>query len=913
MVREFWSRMRFLFAGKRRRDVDDEIAFHMERQVEANVAAGMSVKEARRQAGIAFGGRERAREQCRGERPAWTLELLLRDVRFAMRGLLRNPGLTVVAVLTLALAIGANTTIFSLLSQALLRALPVHDPQQLVVLSYAGSHEGHTHSDGGNTPGHRHEFSYPMYRDLRDRNAVLSGLIASAASEVGVTWNDRAEAVTAEMVTGNYFNVLGVRPALGRLLAASDETAEGANAVAVLSFEYWRTHLGEAPVEGRTLLMNGSPFTIVGVAAPGFRSMVWGRTPDVYVPMTMQKTVLPEWKFIADHNSYWIEVVGRLKAGVSAEQAAAAMNPLFHALREQEFATLHDQTPTARKEYVDGSHLNLEAGARGFSPLREDVRTPLLIMMAMVLLVIAMAIVNVASLLLVRAANRVREFSVRFALGATGAQILRQLLCEGLLLGVAGAALGLAMAPEALRLLIRWMQGGTGDASAFTPSLDWRVFAFTVVAMLVGSVLFSLTPAVQFWNPRLADSLRQQAGGAGGGVGGSLRLRRTCVALQIGFSLLLMVGAGMFVRTIENLRDVNPGFATDHLLSFSISPQLAGYPHAAVAPVELRIIEAVSNLPGIRGVAATNDEELQDDQINGDVYVTGYEAKPNEEDFDAELPSVNAAYHETMGIPLMAGRLFNAQDTATSQKVAIVNESFAKHYFANPQAALGRHTGRPRRPATDALIVGVVADVKHVSVKDPALPTCYTLFQQQERADRLSFYVRTWQSPESAGNMVRAAVAKIDSKLIVADVNTLRGHIDENLLAERTIALLAIVFGGLAALLAGIGLYGILAYSTAQRTREIGIRMALGARRGSVVGLILRETLLLAGCAVGATIPLAVLGARAVRSQLFGVSIADPTVYGMGILGICLVAAVAGFLPARRAASVDPARALRSD
>jgi predicted permease len=468
----------------------------------------------------------------------------------------------------------------------------------------------------------------------------------------------------------------------------------------------------------------------------------------------------------------------------------------------------------------------------------------------------------------------------------------------------------LAIAPEALRLLIRWMQGSTGDASPFMASLDWRVFAFTTAAMLAGSIIFSLAPAVQFWNPRLADALKQQANT---GIGGSLRFRRTCVALQIGFSLLLMVGAGMFVRTIQNLRNVNPGFATDHLLTFGIAPQLAGYPGPAIVPVELRIIDAISSLPGIRGVAATNDDELSDDQIAGDVYVTGYSSRKDEDEFDVELPWVSSGYLQTMGIRLVAGRYFSPNDTATSQKVAVVNESFAKHYFANPQAALGRHLGRPDRPTTDAVIVGVVADVKHTSVKAQPLPTCYTLFHQASRPGRLSFYVRTWQSPESTANSIRAAVANIDSKLIVNNVGTLTEQIDENLLAERTIALLAMVFGGLAALLAGIGLYGILAYSTAQRTREIGIRMALGARRGSVVRLILRETLILAGCAVGATIPLALLGARVVRSQLFGVSFADPAVYLAGILAICLVAMLAGFLPARRAASIDPSRALRTD
>jgi putative ABC transport system permease protein len=909
MLKEWLVRVRYFFGGKRREEVDEELQFHVERQVEANLAAGMSPEEARRQAMIAFGGRERAREQCREERPSWTMELLLRDLRFAVRGLWRNPGLTAAAVLTLALAIGANATIFSLLSQALLRALPVRDPKQLVFLSYAGSHEGHTHSEGGDSTGHRHEFSYPMYRDLRDRNTALSGLIAIATREVGATWNNRAEGVDSEMVTGNYFDVLGVRPAVGRLFGASDETADGANPVVVLSFDYWKTHLSEAPVEGRTLLINGSPFTIVGVAPPGFRSAVWGHTPALYVPITMQRTIEPAWKYLDDHKSYWIAVLGRIKPELTVEQASASLNPLFHALREQEFAGLHDQSPKARKEFVDASHLNLEAGASGFSPTRDALRTPLLTVMGMVLLVIAMAIVNVASLLLVRAADRVREFSVRYAMGATSSQIVRQLLCEGLLLGVAGAVLGLAIAPGALHLLIHWQQGRDTGTPAFTATLDWHVFAFTVAATLLGSLLFSLAPAVQFWNPRLADSLKQQTNT---GMGGSLRFRRTCVALQIGFSLLLMVGAGMFVRTIQNLRKVDPGFATDHLLAFELSPALAGYPGPAVSPTELRVLDSVSQLPGIRSVGATNDMDLADDQIAGDVYVSGITPKPDD-DFDSELPWVSNDYLQTLGIHLVAGRYFEHSDTATSQKVAVVNESFAKHYFAKPQDALGRHTGRPDRPGTDAVIVGIVADVKHTSVRDPALPTCYALFQQADRPGGLIFYVRTWQAPDAAVNSIRAAIANIDSKLIVNGMITMTDQIDDSIVQERTIAMLALVFGVLAALLAGIGLYGILAYSTAQRTREIGIRMALGAQRGSVVGLILRETLLLAGVAVGVTIPLALLGARAVKSQLFGVSIADPVVYAGGILGICLVAGLAGFIPARRAAGIDPARALRTD
>jgi predicted permease len=907
---EIWARVRFFFTGKRRREVDEEIAFHLEREVEANVAAGMTAGEARRRAMIAFGSRERAREECREERPSWELESVWRDVKYGIRGLGRNPGFAIVAVLTLALAIGLNTTIFSLLDQALLQALPVAHPEQLVVLSFAGNQSGHVHSEGGNTAGHNHEFSYPMYKDLRDKNAVFSGLIAEEPSVAGVTWNNHAESVPAELVSGNYFETLGVQPAVGRLFVASDETAPGANPVVVLSFDYWRTHLGEAPVAGKTLLVNGTPFTVMGVAAPGFHSMVWGQTPDIFVPLTEQKAIEPDWDYLNDHSAYWIHVIGRLRPGMTAAQAQASLNTLFLSLREAEFTLLHDQSAKSRVGFIDKAHINLDAGAQGFSPMRGDVQMPLTIMMGMVLLVIAMAVVNVASLLLVRAAGRSQEFAVRYALGATTGQVLRQLLSEGLLLGLCGAALGLAVAPEALHLLIRWMSGKSTNELPFAATLDWRVLAFTLGVTVLASLLFSLAPMAQFQNPKLAEAMKER-GGSGGGR--SLKFRRSCVALQIGFSLLLLVGAGLFVRTIENLKHVDPGFATDHLLAFDLDPDLAGYPASGVAPVEQRAIDAIAGLPGVRAVGATNDNDLAGNGIGGDVAASGYTPKPDE-DFDVELPWVSGDYLQTLGVPLLAGRYFNAGDTATSERVAVVNESFVKHFYGGDvRGTLGHVVSRPRKPGTEATIVGVVRDVKHQSVRDPATATEYTLFQQAPKQAGLTFYVRTWQSSDAAANSIRGAISNIDTKLIVGNPHTMTDEIDENLLAERSIAMLGTVFGALAAVLAGIGLYGILAFSTAQRTREIGIRMALGAQRGTVVRLIVREVMLLAGGAVVVTIPLALLATQAIRSQLFGVSIADPVVYGVGILVICGVAGLAGFVPARRAATVDPARALRND
>jgi putative ABC transport system permease protein len=468
--------------------------------------------------------------------------------------------------------------------------------------------------------------------------------------------------------------------------------------------------------------------------------------------------------------------------------------------------------------------------------------------------------------------------------------------------------LGLLIAPRLLRALITWI-AGRNQESAFTPTLDWRVLLFTIAVALMASLFFSVAPALQFWNPRLAESLKQQTGT---GSGGALHFRRTCVALQIGFSLLLMVGAGLFVRTIQNLHNVDPGFATDHLLAFGLAPEFTGYSSGQIAPIEQRALNALAALPGVRSVGATNDADLKNDEINGDVRVSGSSSQLDQ-DYNVELPWVSDNYLQALGIPLVAGRYFSPADSATATKVAIVNETFARHYFGSAQNALGRHVSRPQRPETDSMIVGVVRDAKHQSVRDPAIATAYRPFVQAEKPTALTFYLRTFQPPDAAAAGIRAAITNLDSNLIVNDLTTLNTQIDDTLSNERTIALLASAFGILATMLAGLGLYGILAYSTAQRTREIGIRMALGAMRWTVVRLILREILILAGVAIAVTIPISIAVTRALRTQLFNVSATDATVYAIAIVIIIFIAALAGLIPARRAASIDPVRALRTD
>jgi predicted permease len=831
---------------------------------------------------------------------------LPQDLRYALRQLRKSPGFATVAILTLALGIGANTAIFSLLDQALLRSLPVKDVDRLVIMKYEGSNTGRIDS---RTDG-KFYFSYPMYRDLRDRNSVFSGLLATDAAQVGVQWHNQPDLVAAELVSGNYFDVLSLQPALGRLFVASDDLVPDANPVVVLSFSYWQRRFGSDPgILNQSILVNGHLFSVVGVAPPGFHSVVMGDTPDVFVPMTMQAEVIPGRKDLDNRRSSWLNIVGKLKPGTSREQAEAGIGPLWYSIRSDELKEIKGPSEDFRDRFVARSHLFLLDGSRGFSPLRSDVRMPLLIVMGMVGLVALMACANVGSLLLVRASGRIREMSVRYALGAKRQRVLQQLLVEGLLLGAAGGLFGMLLAPRVSALLINMIwSGGTGDLP-FSAKPDLRIMLFNCALALFTSLLFSLAPAAQFWRPDLAPALKQQGMTA---RSSPLRFRRISVALQVGLSLMLLVGGGLFVRTLHNLKSLNAGFATDHLLTFGVDPRMAGYEPARTLALYQRVFETLKALPGVRSVAATNDPELANDNESGNITIAGYVEKP-QEDMQVEQPNVSVDYFSTLQMPLLAGRVFTDQDRAGSQKVAIVNESFARHFLADPQQALGHYFGNGGGTGvkTDVAIIGVVKDAKHASLREPVTPTVFFSYLQSPEPHAMTFYVRTWQQPESAESTIRRAMQTLDSNLVLDTFRTMDEQIDNNLTAERVIALLATGFGVLAALMAAVGLYGVLAYSTAQRTSEIGIRMALGATRASVVRMVMFEVLWLAGISIAVTLPLSLLLMRAVRSQLFGISSADPlTLCGMTLL-VTLVALASAMLPARRAARVEPMSALR--
>jgi predicted permease len=838
------------------------------------------------------------------------MNTLLQDIRYALRQLRKSPGFTFTVIITLALGIGANAAVFTLFDQALLRMLPVARPKELVRFEWTGAFSGSASSFGGDTTNY---FSYPMYKDLRDQSQVFQGILAADKTQVGVSWNNQAENEDAEVVTGNYFQLLGLKPAVGRLLTPQDDTAKNANPVAVLSYDYWRTRFAAShDVVGKTMLVNGHPFAILGVAPQNFDSAIGGYKPGVFIPISMVEVAMP-WMAPRDdlnnHQSIWLTFVARLKSGVSMSQAEASLGPLWHSLRGYELTLYKSRTDRFKKNFLDNSHLKVLDDSKGYSPGRIDLEKPLIILMSMAGLLVVMCAINVATLLLLRAAGRAREMSMRYALGAKRSRIVMQLLVEGGLLGLAGAVAGLALAPAVATMLVRLMTSSDPGQEPYSASIDVRILLFTLAVSLAASLLFSIAPVLHFLRPDLASALRQNAGTASKG---SQRFRKLAVGVQIALSVMLLGGAGLFVRTLDSLRHQPVGFDIGHLATFSLDPTNSGYGEDRTPQIIDNSIQAIRQILGVVNVAATTDPELSGDTNGSSFTVQGY--KPTEdENMNLEEPWITPGYFATLKQPLLAGREFTSSDAQGQPRVAIVNLTFAKRFYGSAQNALGHAVaeggGDGVRP--DTTIVGVVGVVKHQDLRTDMKAAVYRPYLQQKHPGGVQVYVRTAQPPEAVEAAIRKTIHQLDPTLVVDGLRTMEAQVDRSASDERALAFLAIGFSALAMILAAVGLYGVLAYSTEQRTREIGVRLALGAQRSGVIVLVVREMVLIAAIATALAIPATIALARLFRSQLYGVTFADLPTLAAAVTLTAFMVAVAAALPARRAAAIEPMQALR--
>lgn len=841
------------------------------------------------------------------------MQKMIQDVRYALRQLTHAPGFAATVIVTLALGIGANTAIFTIFDQVLLRMLPVQHPKELVRFRWTGAFAGSASAFGGDSFDY---FSYPMYKDLRDKNTVFSGVLAAVRTGVGVSWHDQAENKDAEIVSGNYFELLGLQPALGRLFTDADDTAKNANPVVVLAYEYWKTHFDASPEAlGKTVLINGHPFTILGVAPQRFHSAIDGYKPGVFLPISMAEVAMP-WAVPRDdlnnHKSIWLTLIARLKPGMSRQQAEASMAPLWHALRAEELAGYGSVSDRFKDRFLNQSHLSVKDDSTGFMPERADLQTPLYVLMGMVGVLAAMCAVNVATLLLLRAAGRVREISMRYALGAARSRIISQLLIEGTVLGACGAIAGVLLSPLIANALVRINSSSDDPTQApYSTTVDLRILLFALGLSILVTLLFSAAPALQFLRPRLAEALRQNSGTASRA---SQRFRKVAVGFQISLTVLLLGCAGLFLRTLTNLRNQDIGFQTRSLVSFDIDPTIAGYGDDRTAQIETSVLDAIRELPGIQQAAGTDDPELSGNSNGSNFSVQGHVA-PEDEDMNFEIARITSSYFTTLRQPILAGREFAASDAKGTPAVAVVNLAFAKRFYGSPQNALGRLLGEGQgdHEKYTITVVGVVGDVHHQNMKDTPRGTVYMPYLQQKHPGGLRVYALTAQDPKIIESAIRERIHRLDPKLVTDNLITMEEQVDQSVSHQRMLAVLSVSFSALALMMTTVGLYGVLAFATRQRTREIGVRMALGAQRSNVVMLVMREMAMTAIIGVAVALPAALVLSRLLVSQLYGVKPGDPLTLLACVLISAFMVAIAAAIPARRAASVDPMEALRSE
>jgi predicted permease len=810
----------------------------------------------------------------------------------------------VVAILSLALGIGANTAIFSLLKQVALQSLPVTDPASLVVLHTSYSAPGTSSSDNREAV-----FSYPMYRDLRDRDSAFSGVVARMGTGVTLTYQGNSEQASAEVVTGNFFTTLGVGAAIGRVFTQEEDGAPGAHPVIVLSHTYWSTHMGKRlDILNQTIAMNGFPMVVVGVAEAGFHGLISGQTPDVFVPIAMQKAVRPTWDVLEDRRFRWLNLFARLKPGISPRQAQATTDVVYRTILEAELARIGKMRSDRDRDEFLAHRAELRPAAQGINIMGDRFGKPLQVLMAMVGLVLLIACANVANLMLARAAGRQREIAIRLAMGARRWSLVKQLLLEGLVLALAGGIAGLLVAGWSMDTLIRLLPS-EGAAKWLTSNLSWPLLGFSMALSIASGLLFGLVPALQATRPDVADTLKNQATNVLSG-GGAARFRKMLVVAQVALSLLLVVGASLFAGSLINLTRVNLGFRTEHLLLFSVNATLSRTKTPDAVAFYRDLENRLAAVPGIAGVSAAADGPFGGGTSGGNLTIEGYHPRPDEY-VGASRIAAGPGFFRAMGIPLRAGREFGERDAAGASKVVVVNEAFARRYFAGA-SPIGRRMmmGDSNHPVLDLEIVGLAAD-SHVDVREAPKETFYFPYMQWDRAERLSYYVRAAGDERRLATDIRNVVHSADANVPMGTMRSLDVRIRESIYTDRLIAMLSGAFGVLATLLAAIGLYGVVAYTVARRTAEIGIRIALGALPADVLRMVLLEAGRMAAMGIAIGLCAAFGLSRLVASQLFEIKAANPLVYaGAGAL-LAVVAMLAALAPGWRASHIDTLRALK--
>jgi predicted permease len=828
----------------------------------------------------------------------------MRNLRLAFRTLFKTPFVTAVAILSLALGIGANAAIFSLFDQTLLQPLPVAEPGRLVNLSAPGPKPGsQSCSQAGDCDV---VFSYPMFRDVERQQTVLAGLAAHRDFGVNLSYHDQPLSGRATLVSGSYFPTLGIKPALGRLIGPSDDAAIGAGYVTVLSYNFWESHLGAEPsVVGKTIVINGHALEIIGVAPRGFDGTVLGSRPMLFVPITMRQALSNGPAGFENRRSYWVYLFGRLKPGVSLEQARTGLNSVYRPIITEVEAPLQQGMSDQTLGRFRTKEIRVEPGAQGQSQVHKEARTPLLMLFSVTGIVLLIACANIANLLLARGAGRATEMGVRLALGASRVQLLTQLLTESVLLALMGGAAGLLVARWTLSAISSLLPPDALATLHF--ELQPSVILFSAVLAIATGIIFGMFPALHSTRSDLVTAIRANAGQVQG-ARGAARFRATLVTVQIALATALLVSAGLFMKSLVNVTRVNLGVKVDNVVTFAISPDQSGYDSTRSAMLFGQVEEALAALPGVNGVTSSLVPLLAGDNWGSDVQVQGFPKGPDV-DNNSRFNEVGPGYFATLGVAVLAGREFTAADHLGSSKVAVVNEAFTRKFNLGKDA-VGKFMS-DGGDSLDTQIVGVVRDAKYSDVKDSVPPLFYYPWRQDSRVGSMYFYVRTSLPPSQVLATIPPLIKNLSPVVPVEELKTMPQQIKENVFLDRMISILSAAFAVLATLLAAVGLYGVLAYTVAQRTREIGVRMALGADGGQVRQMVMRQVAVMMAMGLGIGLAAAFALGRAASSLLYGLQGHDPLIFLLGVLVLAVVGFAAGYLPARRASQVDPMQALR--